>query len=101
MSYESLITDLEKTINRLQEEREDALRFHQYREAERCYYRIDACKFSIVMLSNLNFSTSMLTWVLLDACRHVAEDKPRYIAQVMVYSEVLRAIEKPSKLTIF
>lgn len=98
--YEDVVKDLEKNIERLQKDKDDALRFHQFKEAERTHHLIHACTRVKEEIQRDDFNESTLTALLLEACRHVEADKPRYVAQCSVFGEVLRVIRKYPNTTM-
>lgn len=92
-----MITDIEKQMDRLQKEKEDALRFSQFQEAERAHYKVEACREA---LDYLEGGQEVILDALLDAARQVESDRPRHIARVKVLAEVLRSLQSNTKLSV-
>ena len=92
-----MITDIEKQMDRLQKEKEDALRFYQFQEAERAHYKVEAFKEA---LDYLEGGQEVILDALLDAARQVEPDRPRHIARIKVLAEVLRSLQSNTKLSV-
>lgn len=88
----SITRDLEANIVRLLECKSDALKFNHYSEAERYHYKIVACRDAIEWLSDADCTESVITVALLDACRQLEPDRPKYLALCKVFGEVLRTM---------